>query len=42
MVVSFAALAGRKIELQGDRILHGRNGGFDCSVREDGAAEICV
>ena len=42
MVVPFAALAGLKIELQRDRILHGRDGGFDRRLGEHRPAKICV
>ena len=42
MVVAFAALAGLKIELQGDRIPHGRHGRFDRRLGEHRPAKIGV
>src|ERR1700722_13387039 len=42
MVVPFAALASLKIELQRDRILHRRDGGFDRRLGEHRPAKICV
>ncbi len=42
MIVAFAALAGRQVEFQRDRIAHRRDGGFDRGFGEQRAAEIGV